>query len=114
MNQIYSTIISPATLVLCLSIYAMMYVLRTIMESVSGRLRGSFYWREAVLPALAIACGAASGILLSSFSWPELHGSSLNARVVYGSLCGVLSTFAYGRVKSWRRASKKETSRNGS
>jgi hypothetical protein len=89
------------TLVLCLAIYVVTYVIRTMVESLWKQASENRFWRELFLPLGGIGNGALFGLLVPRFPWPEmLAGDTLN-HIIYGSVCGLFSSFLYNRVKSW-------------
>jgi hypothetical protein len=103
MDEIFSTFINPATIFLCLAVYATTYFVRTIVEAVWKGAKQSIYWTEIWVPLGALVNGALLG-LTSMFVWPEFLHESVVGRMMYGSICGLFSAFLYGRVRSWLAA----------
>ncbi len=92
------------SVLLCLGIYVIMYVIRTIFESSWPALKTTFLWRELALPIGPILVGALFALLASKYPWPTLVVGSLSAKILYGSVCGICSGWIYGRFRAYLKA----------
>ena len=101
MDQVIEVFFSAQTLLLCLGVYVMTYVVRRVVETIVPGLQMNRYWREIFLPLGPIANGALLGLVMKTFVFPDLVNGSLSGRIVYGSVCGLFSAFMYNRVRSW-------------
>jgi protein-S-isoprenylcysteine O-methyltransferase Ste14 len=90
--------------VLCLGIYALVFVVRTAVETVFKNIKENKYWRDLVLPVLGIVFGIIFGLIMKDFPWPDSF-SSLSARTLLSAVCGLISSFVYGRFKAWLKSS---------
>lgn len=91
--------------VLCLGIYAIVYCIRKIVENLWKSAPDNRYWRDLALPVLGILIGAVIGMVAKSFPWPDQF-TTFSARALLGAVCGMASSFVYGRFKAWLKSSK--------
>lgn len=80
-------------------------VIRKVAELVSPDLKNSGLvmsrvWRELLLPILPVVIGASLAAAITSFPYPEVFAKSLVMRVIYGTLAGFFSTWAYRIIKT--------------
>jgi hypothetical protein len=101
MDEIFDTFVNPQTVFLCLAIYVMTYVIRTVTESLWAGAKTNRYWRELWIPLGAIVNGTLLGFMAKTFVWPDMFSKTLAGRMAYGAICGMFSAFLYGRVRSW-------------
>ena len=105
-SAIFSLFLSWQTALLCLGIYLLTYVIRTVMEAIAKsrgldtQLRGSIVWNELVLPIGPIFNGALIAFFAKKFPWPEVVASSLSARMMYGAVAGVACGWFYARFRA--------------
>ena len=100
MEDVFSTFFSAQTLLLCLGIYVLVFVLRKITEAAWPALKEHRWHRELMLPLMPIFVGALLGIVMIAWT-PEAVGTTPGARGLYGAICGTFSSLVYGRFKSW-------------
>jgi hypothetical protein len=93
--------LSPTTLLICLAVYVMSYVVRKVVETTWKEARTNRYWRELGAPFCPIAMGVSIAFFANAFVWPEVVGQALVGRVIYGAICGFFSAHTYSRVRSW-------------
>ena len=91
---------------LCLSIYAVTLVIRSVVEGVWQKAKDNRYWREIFLPIGGIINGALLAGNLSFLPLPELLSAHVSNRILYGMVCGLFASFIYGRVKAWIKSKK--------
>lgn len=92
-------------LILSLGIYALMYCVRRIVETLWKSAPTNRYWRDLALPVIPIAIGVLIGWIAVQYPWPETL-TSLSARLMLGGVCGLASSFVYGRFKAWLKSAK--------
>lgn len=104
---IFDTFVNWQTLVFCLGIYLITLVIRTFLETFWQKAKENRFYRELFLPLGAIVNGAIIGAIAHKFPWPAPGlTSSLLARCMYGAICGLVSSWVYGRFKSWINSGK--------
>lgn len=90
--------------VFCLAIFAIVFMLRKILEFFapsllsSGTKFGKFY-TEVLLPILPVFLGGLSGGIFSSYPYPEMFTSFI-AHVFFGLFCGLISGLVYRVIKA--------------
>jgi F0F1-type ATP synthase membrane subunit b/b' len=103
----FSMFLSWQAVLFCLGIYAIVYVIRTALETFIAKIKDNRYWRELALPVMGIIIGIGLGAAFSGIPMPD-GISTISARMTFGAVCGLLSSFVYNRIKSWIK-SKTET-----
>lgn len=101
LDKIAETFVNPQTILICLAIYLMTFVIRKIVEGAWKGASENRLWREVWLPIGPIVNGALIGLFAKTFVWPEFIGTSAAGRIMYGAICGVFSALIYGRIRSW-------------
>jgi len=101
MDKIFDSFVNAQTLILCLAIYLMTFVIRKVVEGFWKGAKSNRLWREVWLPIGPVANGAFIGVVAKTFVWPDFVGTSLAGRIMYGAICGVFSALVYGRVRSF-------------
>jgi len=101
LNKVFEAFVTPQTVVVCLAVYLLTFVIRKIAEGVWKGAKESRLWREVWLPIGPIANGAFVGAVAKTFVWPSIVGTSLSGRIMYGAICGVFSGFLYNRIRAW-------------
>lgn len=101
LDKIFTAFVNPQTVIVCLAIYLLTYVIRKVVEGAWKGAKENRLWREVWLPIGPIANGALVGLLAKTFVWPAVVGTSLSGRVMYGAICGVFSALIYNRIRSW-------------
>lgn len=92
------------TVVFSLGIFVAVLVIRKIVEGVFPSLskltpptRGQQLWEGVALPVMPPALGGVFALLTPELLQPSL--TTLHSQVVFGAVCGFLSTYAYMIVK---------------
>ncbi len=105
-DSVFSVFLNWQTIVLCLSIYIITYIIRTIVENISDKIKNSRYWTEIFLPLIPIVSGAIVGLIPVMFPWPLNIGDFVFAKAMYGAICGLFSGWVYNRIKAWLSSAK--------
>jgi len=110
-NSLAKALFDVHTLYLCLTVYVVTYFVRMLFEgiwrvldaqgavkklSILGRI-----WSEIVVPVLPILTGGCLGFAAKTFVWPDFAMSTKLARILYGAVCGLFSSFVYNRIRGW-------------
>jgi len=103
MDSFAEVFLSTQTLLLCLGVYMVTFVIRRVIESVWPWIMSNHYWKELFVPIAPIVNGAVLGFV-KSFAWPDVVSQSLVARILYGATCGLFSGWAYNRVRSFLKS----------
>jgi hypothetical protein len=103
-NDLFKVFINWNTGLLCLGVYLVTYVIRTVIEALWGdRIKASKLWNklwnELFLPIGPIVAGALLGLLAKKFPLPTPIADSIMAKLMYGGVCGVLSGWLYARLR---------------
>ncbi len=105
-DSVFSAFISWQTVMLCLTIYLISYIVRTIGDNTSDKIKENRYWREIILPLLPIFIGVLLSIIPTPFPWPLNFGDFVFAKIMYSAICGQFSGWVYNRAKSWISSGK--------
>lgn len=103
MDNLFSVFLCWQSGVLCLGVYLITYVLRTLAEGARPWIKGAKFYNEAILPLAPIFIGALLGWLSHKFPWPVPLASSTWARVMYGGICGMASGWLFSRFRALLR-----------
>lgn len=103
MDPILQTLLSWQFIFFGLSISAVVFVIRKIVEYLMSQYavvaKESTLWNKLLLPILPIVLGGVIGLFFRLFPYPD--GLTLKwDRVMFGVVAGLLSTFMYGTVKA--------------
>lgn len=101
LDEVAKAFLNAQTVLICLAIYLMTYVIRKIVEGFWVGAKANRLWREVWLPIGPIVNGGLIGLMAKTFVWPEIVGTSLSGRIMYGAICGVFSALLYSRVRSF-------------
>jgi hypothetical protein len=101
LDKIFEAFVNAQTVVLCLGIYLMTYVIRKVVEGFWKGAKENRIWREVWLPLGPIVNGGALGVFAKQFVWPTAIGASMSGRIMYGAICGVFSALVYSRIRSF-------------
>jgi hypothetical protein len=103
MDPILQTLLSWQFIIFGLSISAVIFVIRTIVEYLMSQYaaiaKESKLWNNLVLPILPIILGGLLGLFFKMFPYPDDLTLKWD-RVMFGVVAGLLSTFLYGVIKS--------------
>jgi len=91
------------TVVFCLAVYMITYVIRTIVESLPNlqKFAGGWVWQELLLPLGPIATGVILALLSKKFPWPVPIADVFSVKLMYGGICGMTSGWMYSRVRAF-------------
>jgi hypothetical protein len=107
LNSILS-IFSPAIIIFMVVIFACVSAQRKILELFFKRfwqkvLTAGNWWNtlynELFLPAGPVVTGLVLALIFPNYPFPEFVGTSLAARLFFGIFAGLVSGWAYARVK---------------
>lgn len=90
--------------VFCLAIFAIIHVLRIVLEYFIPKLLdeetklGGLY-KKVLLPVVPVIFGGVAGGLISSYPYPEMFTSTIS-HIFFGLFCGLLSGLVYRVVKA--------------
>lgn len=113
-NSFAKAIFNFQTVYLCLAIYVLTYLSRRLFEGTwkvlvqqgevkKGALPARI-WTEVIVPVLPIILGGALSFAAKTFVWPDYAMKTTLARVIYGCICGLFSTFIYNRIRGWLKS----------
>jgi hypothetical protein len=90
------TLATPATMIFCLSVYAVVFCIRKIVEGVGRRwdVANGHVWRGILLPLLPCLVGVGGGAAMPFFPYPE-GITHWGARALFGLVCGFTSATVY-------------------
>lgn len=99
-ENVFEALISWQFVLFCLSIAAITYVIRKLIEffvldnpKMPGT-RTSMFWRDLILPISPIVAGALMGAFIHRYPFPE-HLHSTGGRTIFGLVAGLLSSQIY-------------------
>lgn len=101
LDSVFQAFINMQTVIVCLAVYLMTFVIRKVVEGFWKGAKANHYWREVWLPIGPIVNGGLIGLMAKTFVWPAVIGTSLSGRIMYGAICGVFSALLYARVRSF-------------
>lgn len=104
MDEVIQTFFSAQTILLCLGVYVITFVTRRVVETVWPKVKFNRYWREIFVPIAPIANGAILGLVMKTWVYPDIVGTSWGARMMYGAVCGLFSAFLYNRIRAWLKS----------
>jgi hypothetical protein len=99
MDALEKVFFSVPTLLLCIGIFLMTYVVRTIVETAQPGIKTNKWWREVALPLGPIGTGVILAFVAHSYAWPDVVADPWS-RLFYGGACGVASGWVYSRFRS--------------
>ncbi len=98
----FSSFFSASFLFYCFSIFALTFIIRTIVEYFIHSAKTSNIWNNLLLPILPLLMGGVSGIFAKLY--PDPLGTSIFAREVFGLTAGLLSGLVYKMLKGYLKA----------
>jgi hypothetical protein len=81
-----------------LGVFAMVWVIRTIVEFIIPQTDGHKIWEKLILPLLPITIGTIIGFLATKYAYPD-GLVSLSDRLFFGSVAGMFSSCVYQVTK---------------
>ncbi len=100
-DQAFGALINWQSLLFCLGIYAITYVIRSVVEALWKKSATSNIWNELFLHVGPIATGMFLGAVSKAFPFPLQIGQTMLGRILYGAVTGLLSGWVYGRLQAW-------------
>jgi hypothetical protein len=113
LDTVMNAFVNVQTIIICLSIYLMTYVIRKVVEGVWKGAKTNRIWREVWLPIGPIVNGGLVGVMAKTFVWPTVVDTSLSGRIMYGAICGVFSALLYSRVRSFIQSTPAQSKGHG-
>lgn len=102
MDPILQTLLSWQFILFSLSISAVMFVIKTVVEYLMDNwtvaAKESKFWNNLIAPILPIVLGGAVGWVFKKFPYPDNLVLKWD-RIMFGLVAGLLSTFLYGVIK---------------
>ena len=98
MNPILQTLFGWQFVIFGLTIAAIVYIIRTIVEYVIGR--NVRVWESLIKPILPIILGALLGLVFVTFPYPDQLTNNMD-RLVFGMVAGLLSGLIYRLIKAF-------------
>lgn len=101
LDTVFSAFVNWQTVLFCLGIAILTYVVRTIVEAVWKGADKNDVWNEVGVRLGPIGTGVGLVFASKTFPWPtQIVGSSL-AMAFYGAACGVASAYVYAAFRAW-------------
>lgn len=94
-----NTLLSWQFLLFCLSIYAIIFLIRTIVEYFCPRFTEGNLWNNLLLLIAPPIIGAVLGYYATQYAYPN-QLTSLSGRVMFGASAGLFSSFIYRVLKA--------------
>lgn len=107
MDEILLLIFSVPTLIFCLSVWVLIWVLRKGVESIWKGAKGNKIWNEFLLPIIPILMGVGLMLLIPNYPVPE-NMNFTGARVLLGMAYGLLSAQTYKILKKFLKKNTDE------
>lgn len=104
MDDVIQMFFSAQTVLLCLGVYMVTFVVRRVCETVWPKIKFNRYWREIFVPIGPIVNGGLLALVMKTWVFPDVVGESVSGRVVYGAVCGLFSAFMYNRIRAWLKS----------
>ena len=95
----FTSFFSASFIFFALALFAITFVIRTIVEYFWKGAKTSPPWNGLVLPLLPIVLGAIAGFFIKMY--PDPLGASLSAREVFSVAAGLLSGLVYKLIKGY-------------
>lgn len=95
----FSSFFSASFLFYCFAIFAITFIVRTIVEYFIHSAKNSNIWNNLLLPLLPLLLGGISGIFAKMY--PDPLGTSIFAREAFGLTAGLLSGLVYKMLKGY-------------
>lgn len=95
----FSSFFSASFLFYCFAIFAITFIVRTIVEYFIHSAKTSNVWNNLLLPLLPLLMGGISGIFAKMY--PDPLGTSIFARETFGLTAGLLSGLVYKMLKGY-------------
>lgn len=102
MDQLLITFLTWQFLLFCLSLAAVIEVLRRFVEYYEKDVKDLKMWNELILPSLPVFMGGFLGAVLKAFPYPEGF-ATIGPRILFGLVAGLLSTYVYRALKAFIR-----------
>jgi hypothetical protein len=99
MNDSISTLLSWHFLLFCLSIYAIIFVFRTIIEYFFPHFTEGHLWNNLILLVLPPVVGGVLAYYATQYAYPS-QLSNLTNRLMFGGTAGLFSSFIYRVLKA--------------
>lgn len=107
-SDLFKVFVNWNTALLCLGIYLLTHVIRTVVETLWKGAKANRFWKEIFLPLGPIGNGAMLGLLAKKFPLPMPIADSIMAKMMYGAACGIACGWVFSRFRSWFNAAEAE------
>lgn len=103
MDQIFQTLITWQFVLFCLTISAVLFIIRVIFEyilknsTISQKITG--LWKELILPIMPLFVGCLGSLIFKTFPYPN-GLATVGGRFMFGLVAGLLSGLIYRIIKS--------------
>lgn len=94
----FSAIFSTQLIFFALAIFALTFIIRTVLEYFISLLKTSNVWNNLILPVMPLMLGALGGL---SKTYPNPLGISIFARETFGLVAGLVSGLGYQMLKGF-------------
>ncbi len=101
LDSVIETFLNIQTIIMCVGIYLMTFVIRTVVETYWKGYAVSKFWNHIFLPLGAICNGAIIAMAAKLLPIPTELSGSLAGRAMYGAILGLFSGFMYNRIKAY-------------
>ncbi len=106
-------LITWETIIFCLSLFALVFLVRKLCEGFWSSLLTNRFWNEGFLSVATILFGILLAIVpATSLFFPEVIAGSTFDRCIFASVSGLFSSFIYNRVKNWIKTGKDTPDQN--
>jgi len=99
MDNALTQLVSWSFLLFSLCVVVITYIIRTVLEYKSDKLKDLKFWNKLVLPLMPIAAGIILAIIIKDYPYSESI-KSLPGRIMFGSVSGLLSGLLWRLVKA--------------
>lgn len=99
MSDLLEQFLNLSTVVLCLAIFALVWVQRRAIETYLPKVKEMKSWKEFWVPLAPLGTGALLGAVAKPYPWPEMFADSMVSRMIFGIVCGLGSGLVYRLFK---------------
>jgi hypothetical protein len=98
MSNILAILISWQFLLFSIGVFAIIYILRTILETAFPSITTNRIWEKAILPISPFVIGCVIALIAKNYAYPDNLSSELE-RFFFGLIAGMFSGTSYQIVK---------------
>jgi hypothetical protein len=104
LDSVFQTFATWQTVLFCLGIAIITWVIRTMVEAAWKGAATSTLWNEGFVRVGPIGTGMWLVLTSKTFPWPHAIVGSNLAMIFYGGACGVASAYVYSAFRAWLNA----------